>query len=118
MKIRYDFVTNSSSSSFIISKDCITRDKLIEILLEMATKENEKYYFDDYVYTKDDVVGNVVAHHYIINETTSDKPEKVFDKIYDNHYVISNDECGRYDWNIVGDILNKYNIPWNMGYCS
>lgn len=117
MKVRKDFVTNSSSSSFIISKDNISYDKLLEILLEIANEERK--YWDD-----EDVYGNYydVSYRYEIHEGTSENPYKDYDwfepKYYDNHFIINNNGCCRYDWDAIEEVLNKYDIPWIYGYCD
>lgn len=133
MKLRFGHVTNSSSSSFIISKDQIDRDKLIEILLEIANKEYEEYEYDpeEVPFTlEDDVTSDCVAGRYHITEATKEHPlDKVniygyeWDEysdsdIYDNHWFIDNESCGRYDWWIIDEILDKYGIEWERGYCD
>ena len=126
MKIRCDYVTNSSSSSFIISRKYVTRDRLLEILLEIANTEGE-YRGWDGKYTRDeDIVDNTVAYRYRVTEATPESPHTVDDycwlgsqaETFDNHFIIDNDDCGRYNWDAVEEILAKYNIPWAYGYCD
>lgn len=122
MKIRHDYVTNSSSSSFIISRDAVTRDKLVEILLEIASLERERHWGDGQ-YTLDDVDGNCVAYRYYINEATYESPYEMDyylnePEIFNNAFIIDNDDNGRYDWNVIEEVLAKYNIPWRYGYCD
>lgn len=128
MKYRSSFVTNSSSSSFIISKKFVTREKLVEILLEIANKEKE-YYEDDYRYTTDDIEEDCVAYRYHITEASPENPydkedynfwtdEIISSKKYCNHYVVDNESCVRYSWDVIDEVLSKYNIPWEYGYCD
>ena len=122
MKVRTDFVTNSSSSSFIISKDNISHDKLLEILLEMTVNE-EGYEDNNYIRPDDD--GNIcVGDRYRILEATEEIPLDEMgaascwgDTIYTNHYIIKNTYI-RFDTDIVVGTLTKYNIPWEYGYCD
>lgn len=124
MKVRKDFVTNSSSSSFIICKDNISYDKLLKVLLEIANIESS-YYFDE-EYTEKDITEDCVAYRYHITDATKEKPHFEYEdnwlctgKItYDNHYIIDNEGCVRYDWDIIEDILSKYGISWDLGYCD
>ena len=130
MKCRLSHVTNSSSSSFIISKDQIDRDRLIEVLLEIASKEHEYEDEEDKFTLEDDVTSDCVAGRYHITEATKEHPldkvdiyEYEWDKysdsvLYDNHWVIDNESCGRYEWWIIDEILDKYGIEWERGYCD
>ena len=125
MKVRKDFVTNSSSSSFIISKDNISRDKLLEVLFEIANKEAEHHGGEKYIWDED-VKNDVVAYKYNILEATPEDPyDFCYDycfttvsKEYSNHFIIDNDCCSRYNWGIITEILSKYNIPWEYGPCD
>lgn len=119
MKVRRDFVTNSSSSSFIISKDDISYDKLLEILLEIANEEAALYWSDETHYENYDEI----AYRYVINEGTEEKPYEYYDgwfttKYYTNHFIIDNNDCGRYNWDAVDSVLAKHNIPCAYGYCD
>lgn len=120
MKYRKDFVTNSSSSSFLISKDQITHGHLLDILLEIANKEAEYSLGNTNEYDWSDVTGDCVAYRYNIRETTPEYAYRNYmtGKVYENHYSIDNQECGRYNWTAVDEVLKKHNIKYEKGCCD
>lgn len=130
MKTRLSHVTNSSSSSFIISRNDVTKEKLIEILLEIANEEYYKNWEEKNVYNLEEDVKKIfdecdyknkteVAGRYIIEEATILNPHiNYYEKEYNNHFIIDNDSCGRYDWNVIDYVLSKYGISWRKGYCD
>ena len=118
MKIRTDYVTNSSSSSFIIAKRDVTRGHLLDILLEMANEEEKKY--DCNYYSWNDVTGNGVGHFRIFEYTDWEKYRvynwnDITEKEYSDVFVVKNEDCGRYDWDVVEKVLNKYGLPLIYG---
>lgn len=124
MKIRYDFVTNSSSSSFIISKDKITHGHLLDILLEMANEEAKAWRGgnqDEYDWS--DVRGNGVGH-FNIKEFTGDDVYLVYkwyeksELVYKDVFVVDNDDTGRYNWGAVAKVLNKHGLELIKGNCD
>lgn len=127
MKLRNDYVTNSSSSSFIISRDDITRGHLLDVLLELANKEAEHWY--DYEdgdadrYDWNDVNVHGVGHFRI--KEYIDEPYVKYawigegkDEEFYNVFVVDNEDCGRYNWDVVEEVLDKYGLNYQVGNCD
>ena len=106
-----------------------TKEGHEKILSAFANEEADSYWRNDNrKYTMEDISDDTVAYRYHIQEATLENPYENFDdygylgtiekKQYDNHFIIDNDSNGRYDWDIIEEILAKYNIPWQSGYCD
>lgn len=143
MKIRQDFITNSSSSSFIISTKDIDYDYLVNIILkdyyvemkkefgylEENTEEEiaswydpEKVINDDdsnfglFIKTKREVDDE--DDYYGWGMSKEEKAEEI-KKQEEKFYVIDNNCTRRFNWDLVDKIFTeKYNIPWKHGYCD
>ena len=122
-----DYVTNSSSSSFVIARNEISYDMLLQLLLEIANEEEEEYMDDPQEFTVDDIRRekvrgrevDCVAYRYNVIVGTKEQPyTDINGKTYDDHYYVTNESNGRYDWDVIEDILSEHNVHFNYGYCD
>lgn len=118
MKVRNDFVTNSSSSSFVISKNDITHGELEKILIEIANRTQATRYEDEEDLEPIDSYIEIYDAYEIIDATEENPYDDYNDNIYTCHYIVDNNCTIRYEWDIVEEVLAKYNIPWEYGYCD
>jgi hypothetical protein len=126
MKISSDFVTNSSSSSFLVSADAIQQYKFEEILKEIYIESRRTWWEEDM--TDEELLEGfelsennnmnlrvMTKEEYDISEWEDTAGKEYTDQKY---YVVDNNSNVRFDWSVVEDILGKHNISWEMGYCD
>jgi hypothetical protein len=143
MKVRCDFVTNSSSSSFIISTKDVEYDFLVNEVLRDFHLQLKRQWLEDESdeeingwYNPEKILGNPDdnislmikskseieneddCYGYWYKESEEERKERE-NKNDEKFYVIDNNCTCRFDWDIVRKVFtDKYNIPWNYGYCD
>lgn len=142
IKIRADFITNSSSSSFIISTKDVDYDHLVNVILrdyhiemkkefgylkEYTQEEIANWYDPEKVLNDDDSnFGLFIKSKKEINDEDDygwgwsvEEKEEEIKKQEEQFYVIDNNCTRRFNWNVVEKVFtDKYNIPWKHGYCD
>jgi len=140
MKIRNGFVTNSSSSSFIIaSKDVDYEFLLHTVLKDLFIEQKKWFYYDEDEEKTDEEIEEELAEEYsasnvlagngniVLRSMTREEYEDEFFSFKLNSniekdekiYVVDNDDGMRYDFSEVDEIVTeKHGIPYVRGYCD
>ena len=140
MKIRNGFVTNSSSSSFIIaSKDVDYEFLLHTVLKDLFIEQKKWFYYDEDEEKTDEEIEEELAEEYsasnviegigniVLKSMTREEYEDEFFSFKLNSniekdekiYVVDNDDGMRYDFSEVDEIVTeKHGIPYVRGYCD
>ncbi len=118
MKFRSSFVTNSSSSSFVISAKDIGLDQLFNgAFREFYFNRNDYYPTLSQVLNNDDInCALFVKTGKEINDDSYDETNFLEDELF---YVIDNNCICRFDWETVREIFEeKHKINYTLGYCD
>jgi len=85
MKVKSDFITNSSSTAFFLTvyKDGLTAKEFVEKLFEHGIKSCMKSYFEDEEITQEDLINSLKQSY-----------SEMFPAALGTHYVVFGDEQG------------------------